>query len=303
MSLKHDEKSSDDYMNEFDAKDCRSVLYMPANNQRAIEKGPSLNADAIIIDLEDSVGPDEKVAARSKAVGAIRSLDYGHRLKAIRINSAETVWHKDDVAAVAQAQPHALVLPKVESAEDIIAVSELLDEMPEAAHVSIWAMIESPLAVLNSKSIATESGSRLRALLIGNNDLAKSANMQVSSDRTFLLPWFMQLVAVAHAHSLALFDGVYNNFSDTDGFTRECKEGSAMGMHGKTLIHPSQIDITNDAYSPSKEDIAHATAIVEAFSKDENHGVGVLQINGEMVERLHLQMAERLLAKIARINS
>lgn len=290
-------------MNEFDAKDCRSVLYMPANNQRAVAKGPTLNADAIILDLEDSVGSEEKVAARLQAVEAIGGLDYGHRLKAIRINSAETVWHKDDIAAAAEAKPHALVLPKVESADDIIAVSKLLDDLPNTNQLSIWAMIESPLAVLNAQSIATESGSRLKALLVGNNDLAKSANMQVSSDRTYLIPWFMQLVAVAHAHSLALFDGVYNNFSDLDGFTSECEEGRVMGMHGKTLIHPSQIDITNRIYSPSQEEVAHASAIVEAFSKDENQGVGVLQINGEMVERLHLQMAERLLAKVSRSSS
>ncbi|MFK8076633.1 MAG: CoA ester lyase [Granulosicoccus sp.] len=290
-------------MNEYDAKDCRSVLYMPANNQRAVAKGPTLNADAIILDLEDSVGVEEKVTARSQAVKAIGGVDYGHRVKAIRINSAETVWHKEDVAAVAEAQPHALVIPKVESAEDIIAVSDLLDSMPNTDHINLWAMIESPLAVLNAKSIATESGNRLKALLIGNNDLAKSANMQVSSDRTYLIPWFMQLVAVAHAHSLALFDGVYNNFSDLDGFSRECEEGRAMGMHGKALIHPSQIDITNRIYSPGQDEIEQATAIVEAFSKDENQGVGVLQINGEMVERLHLQMAERLLAKVSRSNS
>lgn len=289
-------------MNEFDAKECRSVLYMPANNQRAMAKGPTLSADAIIVDLEDSVGPEEKAAARAQAINAFRNFDYAHRLKALRVNAADTVWHRDDVAAVVEAQPQVLVIPKVESAADVIAVSDLLQALPNAEHVKIWAMIESPMAILNANSIATDSGNRLSALLIGNNDLARSANMQVSADRTYLLPWLMQLVAVAHAHSLALFDGVYNNFSDVEGFTRECEEGSAMGMHGKTLIHPSQIEIANKVYSPSQEDIKHAMAVVDAFSKEENQGVGVLKINGQMVERLHLQMAERLLAKNARLN-
>jgi len=283
------------------AKECRSMLYMPASNQRALEKGPTLLADAIILDLEDSVGPAEKVVAREQAIHALVEFDYGYRVKALRINTAESAYYQDDVAAIAQALPDAIVLPKVESELDVLALSNDLDKIPGADAIDIWAMIESPRAILNAERIAANGGKRLKAFLIGNNDLAKAANMPVASDRTYLIPWLMSLVAVAHTYSLALIDSVFNDFADPDGFLAECQQGVAMGMHGKTLIHPSQISAANAVYSPAEQAVADAKDCVKAFAVPENKDAGVIQLNGRMVERLHLTMAEELLKKVARL--
>lgn len=282
--------------------DCRSALYMPASNLRALQKGATLPADAIIIDLEDSVAPDQKTTARKQAVAALQNNDYGYRIRAIRINTADTQWHQDDIAAVAEAKPDVIVLPKVETADDLTNVRQHLNQHAGMEDVQLWAMIETPRAVLNAQEIASCSLSGLSALLIGNNDMARASNMPVTSDRTYLVPWLMQLVAVAHANSLALLDGVYNNFADISGFQSECEQGIAMGMTGKTLIHPSQISVVNEVFSPAETDIAHAHSVVEAFALTENQNVGVLQINGRMIERLHLDMAEQLLARVERLS-
>lgn len=282
--------------------DCRSALYMPASNPRALQKGPNLAADAIIMDLEDSVAPDQKTQARVQAITAISNNDYGYRIRALRINAADTQWHSDDILATIKAQPDAIVLPKVETAHDVRKVREQLDQHSGLDGVEIWAMMESPRAILNAQEIASCTDSGLSALLIGNNDMARASNMPITSDRTYLVPWLMQLVAVAHANSLALFDGVYNNFADISGFQRECTQGVAMGMTGKTLIHPSQVPIANEVFSPAETDIVEAQAVVAAFAKPENAVAGVLQINGRMIERLHLAMAVQLLARVDRIS-
>ena len=282
--------------------DCRSALYMPASNQRALQKGPTLPADAIILDLEDSVGPDQKTLAREQAIAAISADNYGYRIRALRINSADTQWHKDDILAAVKARPEVIVLPKVESANDVIRVRELLSQHAGMNNTEIWAMMESPLAILNAQDIASCSSHGLTALLIGNNDMARASNMPVTSDRTYLVPWLMQLVAVAHANSLALLDGVYNDFADIAGFRSECEQGVSMGMTGKTLIHPSQVPSTNEIYSPTDAEISKAKIIVEAFAQPENAAAGVLQINGRMIERLHLAMAEQLLARVRRLS-
>lgn len=282
--------------------DCRSALYMPASNQRALQKGPNLAADAIIMDLEDSVGTEQKALARVQAITAISEYDYGYRIRALRINAADTQWHSDDMLAAIKAQPDAIVLPKVESAHDVRRVREQLDQHSGLDGVEIWAMIESPRAILNAQEIASCTDSGLHTLLIGNNDMARASNMPVTSDRTYLVPWLMQLVAVAHANSLALLDGVYNNFADVSGFRLECEQGAAMGMTGKTLIHPSQVPIANEVFSPAETDIVEAQAVVAAFAQPENAAAGVLQIDGRMIERLHLAMAKHLLARVERIS-
>jgi len=275
---------------------------MPATNLRALRKGPSLAADAIVLDLEDSVGPDQKALARSQAIAAISANDYGYRIRALRINAADTKWHSDDILTAIEARPDVIVLPKVETARDVQEVRERLSQHSGLDNIEIWAMIESPRAILNAQEIASCSDYGLSALLIGNNDMARESNMPVSSDRTYLVPWLMQLVAVAHVNSLALLDGVYNDFADVAGFCSECEQGVAMGMTGKTLIHPSQIPIANEAYSPSEADVVQAQAIVDAFAQPENAAVGVLQINGRMIERLHLAMATQLLNRVERLN-
>jgi len=282
--------------------ECRSALYMPASNQRALDKGPTLPADAIILDLEDSVGADQKALARSQAVAAFTSSDYGYRIKAIRVNPADTHWHNDDMLAVIDARPDVIVLPKVKHADDLRKVREQLSRSFELEDIELWAMIESPGAVLNAQEIASCSDTGLSAMLIGNNDMAKASNMPVTTDRTYLVPWLMQLVAVAHANSLALLDGVYGNFTDISGFQAECIQGVAMGMTGKTLIHPSQIVGANATFSPTEAEIVEAQAIVDIFAQPENSTVGVLQLNGRMIERLHLAMATKLLARVERLN-
>lgn len=279
--------------------DCRSALYMPASKERVLAKGATLAADAIIIDLEDSVAPEAKEQARINALQAIQTLDYGGRIRAIRVNASDTPWHAEDVAAAVEATPDAIVLPKVDCAADVVALCELMDQHAAAQSIALWVMIESPAAILNAVEIAAarESCPRLSVFMIGNNDLAKASNMPVSSDRTYLIPWLMQLVAAAHAHGLTLLDGVYNDFADLDGFRSECLQAVSMGMHGKTLIHPSQIPVANEVFSPSVEDIRQAEAIVKAFSMEGNAGLGVLQVDGKMVERLHLHMAEQVLRR------
>ena len=283
--------------------DCRSALYMPAVKPRVLAKGPLSAADAIILDLEDAVAPDAKAAARAEALKALTELDYGYRIRALRINGSGTVWHADDIAAAIKARPDVLVLPKVESPADIQAVHQLLDEDAGTANMAIWAMVESPLAVLNAHAIAkcVQDCPRLSLLVVGSNDLAREAGMPISADRTLLLPWLMTFVAAAKAYGLSILDGVCNDFSDEARLRRECEQGAAMGMDGKTLIHPAQIAMANEVFAPSPELIADARSIVAAFAEPANASAGVVKINGRMVERLHLDMATQLLERAERL--
>lgn len=285
--------------------ECRSALYMPASNERVLAKGPVLEIDAVIIDLEDSVAPDAKAIARDQAIKALSTLDYGTRIKTLRINDASTPWFADDVAAAVSVKPHALVLPKVETVDDIERLSGLLDSHDDAAGIQIWAMMESPMAVVNAAQIAASKDlyPRIAAFLIGNNDMARASDMTVQSDRTLLLPWLMTLVGAAKAYQIGILDGVYNDFADMQGFEAECVQGLDMGMDGKTLIHPSQIPVCNTVFTPSAEAVAQAQAIVDTYNLPENSASGVLQINGRMVERLHLAMAEELLERMERLSA
>ena len=283
--------------------ECRSALFMPASNARVLAKGPVTPADAVIVDLEDSVAPELKELARKQATQILRKADYGYRLKALRINAFDTPWFAEDINAVIMAKPNAVVLPKVDSVDDIARLSNALDADEGAADVAIWAMMESAAAVVRAPEIAASRYRypRLSTWLVGNNDMARSANMPVTSDRSYLIPWLMSLIAAAKTHKLAILDGVYNDFKDTPGFAQECEQAKAMGMNGKTLIHPSQIDIANQIFAPSDDDIAQATAIVDAFADPAHAEAGVLQIDGKMIERLHLDMAIQLLARAKRL--
>ncbi len=278
---------------------CRSALYMPASNEKAVSKGPTLAADAIILDLEDSVSPALKEIARQQAQEALRSLDYGKRLRVIRCNGTDTTWFEDDLSMCIEAQPNAILLPKVESPQTIESVRDRLDILGAHPDIQIWAMLETPKAVLAAADIAATSArcSRLTTFCIGNNDLAREANMPVRSDRTYLIPWLMTILLAAKAYRLVVLDGVYNNFADVKGFALECAEGAAMGMNGKTLIHPSQIADANLAYSPSADEIEKAKLVVATFDLPENKTAGAVQINGQMVERLHLEMALQTLKR------
>jgi len=278
---------------------------MPANNVRAMQKATTLSADAIIVDLEDSVAPNAKEQARDAAVKAISANDYGYRLRVLRVNALDTTWFELDMAAVGDAKPDAVLLPKVESVSTIKDAQARLDKLDSTGSIMLWAMMETPKAVIQAASIAALKSEcpRLTTFCIGNNDLARAANMKVTFDRTLLLPWLMQLVVAAKAHDLTILDGVYNDFVDLQGFALECNQGAAMGMSGKTLIHPKQIELANAAFSPSDVEVIDAQLIVDTFALAENSEVGVLQINGRMVERLHLEMARRTLDVAQRIKT
>jgi len=276
---------------------------MPAINTRALAKGPQLGADAIVIDLEDSVAAAAKPQARQNAIDALTQNDYGYRIRVLRVNGVSSEWFDSDMAMLQHVKPDALLLPKVESAQTIAHVQALLDDTDPTGQVKIWAMLETTKAVVNVASIAqsAEQSQRFETVCIGNNDLAREAGMRVTSDRSLLMPWLLNLLAAAKAYGLTILDGVYNDFADLEGFGNECEQGASMGMDGKTLIHPSQIEAANRAYSPTTNDIKQAQQIVDAFANAKDPNVGVLQIDGRMVERLHLDMAHRTLAIAARI--
>jgi citrate lyase subunit beta/citryl-CoA lyase len=276
----------------------RSVLYMPASNARAIDKARTLPADGIILDLEDAVAPDMKVAARAQAVAAVKQGGFGGREVFIRINGLDTPWAIDDLAAVVEAAPDAVVIPKV-SAPDILSMlgTRLLD-MHGAHRIRVWAMIETPMAILRIHDIAMlakDSETRLEGLIVGTNDLVKEARGRIVPGRAPLLPWLASAIAAARAYGLVILDGPYNDFKDAEGLVRECAQGRDMGFDGKTIIHPAQIDACNAAFGPSQEEIAEARRIVAAFDAPDNADKGVVQIEGRMVERLHADIARRTL--------
>jgi len=278
---------------------CRSALYMPASSERMLSKALTLDADAIIVDLEDSVAPSMKAQAREMAVHALSSFDYGHRIRVLRINGVGTQWHDADVRCIGIAKPDAVLLPKVESAETLRTLSMQLESM-QLTETSLWAMMETPAAVLAAAQIGAYAlqDARFQLLCLGTNDLAAEAGMDVSADGTFLMPWLMQFVAAARANGLAILDGVHNDFRDEIMFERLCLQGVAMGMTGKTLIHPKQIACANEVWTPNDETVRKSQQIVDTFAKAENADAGVLQIEGRMIERLHLAVAQATLSMV-----
>ncbi|MCA0367254.1 MAG: CoA ester lyase [Proteobacteria bacterium] len=268
----------------------RSVLYLPATNPRAIEKARTLDCDVAVLDLEDAVAPDRKVEARAAAVAALRQGGFTPRL-GVRINALGTPWGADDAAALAEAGADLIVAPKVETPEAVHALSAAL---PRDAR--LWAMIETPRALLNLTEIAAAGGA-LDGLMLGVNDLAKALGTGTSADREPFKPWLAVVVAVARAHGLLALDGVFNRIDDAEGLTSEATQGRLYGFDGKSLIHPSQIAATNRAFSPSETEIAQARAVVAAFAADGAEALGAIQVAGAMVERLHLDQARALLAR------
>lgn len=264
----------------------RSVLYMPASNARALEKAKTLAADALIFDLEDSVAPEMKPEARVTLGHAMAAGGFGKRERIIRINGLDTPWGREDMAAASTMGPDAILIPKVSSTTDITKAAGLAGGIP------LWVMIETPLAILNLKEIAA-AGHSLRCFVLGCNDLLKDSRM---TSRTALLPALTLAVLAARSFGLDCLDGVYNDFKDEPGFAAECAEGVTLGMDGKTLIHPSQIETCNRIFSPSQNQTLWARKVVAAFATPENQTKGVITLEGKMVERLHLAMAERVLA-------
>jgi citrate lyase subunit beta / citryl-CoA lyase len=282
----------------------RSVLYVPASNERALAKLPLLSFDAAIIDLEDAVAPGNKLAAREKLGSFFGKRPAGARELIIRINPVSGEWGGDDLQAALACQPAGILLPKVETPRDILEAGDVLDDNGAPDTLGLWAMIETPRALLNIGAIAElgrDPAARLNCLVAGSNDLAKETGIAATSDRRYLVPWLMQMVLAARAGGLDILDGVNNDFRDLDAFARECAEAAAMGFNGKTLIHPDQIEPANKAFSPPEEAVREARAIVAGFNAPENIGKGVIALEGRMVERLHLQQAEILLAKATMI--
>ncbi len=268
----------------------RSVLYLPASNPRAIEKARGLNADAVILDLEDAVAPDAKSEARHAAVAALTTGGFSARV-GVRVNGLDTPWGADDLAALTGLAPAFVVAPKIESPE---AVREVAARLP--AGVALWIMIETPLSVLRLDSIAG-AGAPLAALMLGINDFGERMNLVLDPDREPLKPWLAAVVAAARGHGLLAIDGVVNATDDADRLRAECLQGRAFGFDGKSLIHPAQIDAANAAFSPTPEEVAKAREVVAAFAGAEAEGKGAIRVGYRMVERLHLDAAHRLLAR------
>jgi citrate lyase subunit beta/citryl-CoA lyase len=273
----------------------RSVLYMPGANERALEKAKAIPADALILDLEDAVAPDAKPEARERVCAAVAGGGYGSRELTIRANGIGTPWHADDLAAIAKAGPAAVVVPKVNSAAEVHAIEAALEAAGAPDHTRIWAMLETPVAMLHAEEIAGAS-ERLAVLVMGTNDLAKELHAQRVPDRHPLLLGLGLSLLAARATGKVILDGVFNDIKDEDGFAAECRQGREMGFDGKTLIHPSQVEPCNDAYAPSKDEVDLAARIIEAFEEAEAEGRGVVTVDGRMIENLHVDEARRVLA-------
>jgi len=277
----------------------RSVLYMPGSNARALDKAKTLSADGVIFDLEDSVAPEAKEAARQQVVDAVKMGGFGAREVFIRINGVDTPWHADDLSAAAHAAPDVILVPKVSSSDTLELIGRRMLDMGTNHKARVWAMIETPLAIFNILEIAAaarDSETRLAGFVMGTNDLAKDTRARLVPGRTPMLAWLSMCVAAARIHGIDILDGVYNDIGNADGFAKECAQGVELGFDGKTLIHPSQIEPCNKAFSPSPAEVEQARKMIGAFDKPENKGKGVVSIDGRMVERLHADMARRTVA-------
>ncbi|HLK26850.1 MAG TPA: CoA ester lyase [Caulobacteraceae bacterium] len=271
----------------------RSVLYMPASNARAIEKARGLPCDGVILDLEDAVAPEAKPAARASAVEAVRAGGFGPRELVIRCNGLDTPWGADDLAAAAAAGPDAILVPKISRPADIDAYADAVADAPE--RTALWAMIETPAAVLALAELAAASARRRTTCwVLGLNDLAKAMGGRQTRDRAPHAPILTLAAAAARAHGLAILDSVFNGIDDAATFEIHCRQAADIGFDGKSLIHPSQIEIANRVFSPDPAEVAWSRAVIAAYALPENRMRGALQVEGRLAERLHLEEAERL---------
>ena len=273
----------------------RSVLYMPGANERALEKAKGLDADALILDLEDAVAPDAKAEARARVCELVLAGAYGTKEVAIRANGLDTDWHAADLAAIAAAGPAAVVVPKVNSVADVHAIEDGLEKGGAPDATKIWAMVETPVAMLHAEEIAAAS-ERLTVLVMGTNDLAKELHAEHVPGRHPLVTGLGLALLAARATGKVILDGVYNDIKNEDGFRAECQQGREMGFDGKTLIHPSQIDPCNEVFAPSEAELASAEKIIAAFTEAEAEGKGVVTVDGRMIENMHVDNTRRTLA-------
>ena len=273
----------------------RSVLYMPAANERALEKAKDIAADALIFDLEDAVAPDAKAEARERACAMFAGGGYGSREITIRANGIGTQWHDDDLAAIAKAGPDGVVVPKVNSAADVHAIEAALERHGAPDRTRIWAMLETPVAMLHAEEICGAS-ERLNVLVMGTNDLAKELHAQRVPSRQPLMGGLYLALLAARAADKVILDGVFNDIKDEVSFAAECSQGRQMGFDGKTLVHPSQVEPCNLAFSPEADEVELAVLIIAAFEEAEREGRGVVTVDGRMIENLHVDEARRVLA-------
>ncbi|MGH9260485.1 MAG: HpcH/HpaI aldolase/citrate lyase family protein [Acidimicrobiales bacterium] len=280
----------------------RSVLYMPGANERALTKAEDLPADALILDLEDAVAPDAKAEARDRVCEAVSSDRYGGREVTIRVNGIGTPWHDADLRAVAAAGPAAVVVPKVDSADAVHAIEKGLEAGGAPDRTAIWAMIETPTAMLHAEEVSRASD-RMTVLVMGTNDLAKELRAEHVPGRQPLLAGLGLSLLAARATGKVILDGVYNDIKDAEGFEAECVQGRQMGFDGKTLIHPSQLEPCNRVFAPTADEVDRARRVIEAFEQAEAEGRGVVTVDGRMVENLHVDQARRTLAVVAAIEA
>ena len=271
----------------------RSVLYIPGSKERALEKATTLQADAIIFDLEDAVAVDEKPKARALLAETLASRDYGARARIVRINGLDTEWGREDVAAFVGAKIEAILIPKVNSPEDVEAVAKLIPD------VDLWAMMETPLGMLNAAAIAAHP--RLKGMVMGTNDLAKDLGTRFRADRLPVMAGLGLCLLAARAYGVTIVDGVFNAFKDAEGLRAECEQGRDMGFDGKTLIHPDQLAVANAAFAPSEAEVDLARRQIEAYEAAVAAGQGVAVVDGKIVENLHIVTAKATLAKAAQI--
>ena len=277
------------------ARPLRSVLYIPGSKPRALDKARGLSVDAIIFDLEDAVSVDEKEAARATLAEALATGGYGARMKVIRINGLDTPWGAEDAAAAKDMGADAILLPKVSTPGDLDTLAAITADTP------LWAMMETPLGMLNAAAIAAHPN--LTGMVMGTNDLAKELQSRFRPDRLPMLTSLSLCLLAAKAEGLVIVDGVYNAFKDDEGLKAECTQGRDMGFDGKTLIHPAQVDIANAAFAPAAEEIDLARRQIDAFEQAAAEGQGVAVVDGKIVENLHVATAREILAKAEAIET
>ena len=283
----------------------RSVLYMPGANARALEKARTIPADALILDLEDATAPDAKELARQQVCDAVKQGGYGSRELIIRVNSLDTPWGRDDVAAAAAVGPDAVLLPKVESRKQVAELEALLEKSGAPAKTAIWCMMETPLGMLHAEEVAFSS-KRLACFVMGTNDLVKELLARHTPQRLPVLPAMALCLLAARAAKLAIIDGVYNDFKDEAGFIASCQQGLELGFDGKTLIHPGQVEPCNRVFAPDEAEIAEARRLIDGFRQAQSEGKAVAVVDGKMVEKMHMDNALRLVAMaeaIAQMNA
>jgi citrate lyase subunit beta / citryl-CoA lyase len=277
----------------------RSLLFMPGSNARALEKARNLPADGLILDLEDAVAPDAKAAARNQIAQAIDAKGYGKREILIRTNSLDSPWWTEDLAMAGKARPDGILVPKIFGVEDLEAIAAGLAEIGADPSIRVWAMIETARAVLHAEELAAcarRPNLRLAGFVFGPNDVSRETRIRMQPGRAAMIPMITHCILATRAYGLEILDGPYSDFSNVDGFALECAQARDLGFDGKTLIHPGQIVACNAIFTPPVEEVAHARRIIAAFELPENASRGAIQLDGQMVERLHAEMARRTIA-------